>query len=90
MIWLWKILINGERNVPYNVGSDESVCIKELADRVNKISNSKASVKILGLPLKQENVDIYCPNIEKARTIKAYIEIPLSESITKTINFYEK
>ena len=89
MVWLWRILIIGEKNNPYNVGSDKSVSIKELADRVNEISNSKVSVKVLGSPIKHENIDVYCPNIEKARTIKAYIEIPLSESITKTINFYE-
>jgi nucleoside-diphosphate-sugar epimerase len=90
MIWLWKILINGQKNIPYNVGSDESVSIKELAERVNKISNSKGSVKIIGVPVKHENVDIYCPSISKAKTINAQIKIQLSESIEKTIKFYEK
>ncbi len=90
IIWLFKILVNGETNQPYNVGSDQAISIKELAEKINEISISKVSVKILGLPVKNENVDIYCPNIEKARAIRAYIEIPLSESISKTINFYEK
>ena len=89
MVWLWKILLKGEINQPYNVGSDEGVSIKQLAEKIRSISNSNVSIKVLGSPIKQENIDVYCPNIEKARTIKAYIEIPLSESITKTINFYE-
>jgi len=89
MIWLWRILIKGEINIPYNVGSDESVSIKELAEQINKLSNSKSSVKILGLPVKQENVDIYCPSITRAKTINAQIKIQLTESIEKTIKFYE-
>ncbi len=90
MIWLWKILIKGEHNIPYNVGSDESVSIKELAERINEISNSEVSVRILGSPLQKEKIDIYCPNISKAQTINAHIKIQLSESIEKTIKFYEK
>jgi nucleoside-diphosphate-sugar epimerase len=89
MIWLWSILINGEKNIPYNVGSDESVSIKELAERINKISNSQGSVKILGLHVKHENIDIYCPSISKAQTINAQIKISLSESIKKTLTFYK-
>jgi dTDP-glucose 4,6-dehydratase len=82
-------LINGEKNIPYNVGSDGSLSIKELAERINKISSSKVSVKILGLPVKQENVDIYCPSISKAQTINAQIKIQLNESIEKTLKFYK-
>jgi len=89
MIWLWRILINGEKIIPYNVGSDESISIKELAEKINEISNSKVSVKILGLPVQKEHIDIYCPSITKAQTINAFIKVQLSESIEKTINFYE-
>jgi len=89
MIWLWRILINGGTNTPYNVGSDESISIKELAERINEISDSKVSVKILGSPVQKEKIDIYCPNISKAQTINAHIKIQLSESIKKTIKFYE-
>jgi dTDP-glucose 4,6-dehydratase len=90
MIWLWRILIKGDLNVPYNVGSDESVSIKELAERINKISNSKFSVKILGSPVLKEQIDIYCPSIKNANKINAFIKIQLNESINKTIKFYEK
>jgi len=89
MIWLWRILVNGEINQPYNVGSDEAVSIKELAEKINEISTSKVSVKILGLPVQKEHIDIYCPSITKANTINAQIKIQLTESIEKTIKFYE-
>jgi nucleoside-diphosphate-sugar epimerase len=89
MIWLWRILLIGEINQPYNVGSDEAVSIKKLAEKINEISNSKVSVKILGLPLQKEHIDIYCPSIKKANTINAHIKIDLTESINKTITFYK-
>jgi dTDP-glucose 4,6-dehydratase len=89
MIWLWSILINGGKNIPYNIGSDESVSIKELAELINEISNSKVSVQILGSSLQTEKIDFYCPNVSKAQTINAHINIQLRESIEKTIKFYE-
>lgn len=89
MIWLWKILLKGEINQPYNVGSDEGVSIKQLAEKISSISNAKVAVKIVGTPVQKEQVDIYCPSITKANTINAQIKIQLTESIEKTIKFYE-
>ena len=89
MIWLLRILIKGEKNIPYNVGSDESVSIKDLAERIKTISKSKSSVKIIGSPMQIEMLDIYCPCISKAMTINASLQIPLSEAIDKTICFYK-
>ena len=89
MIYLWKILLKGEINQPYNVGSDEGVSIKQLAEKIRSISNAKIAVKILGLPIQKEHIDIYCPSIIKANSINAQIKIQLTESIEKTIKFYE-
>ncbi len=89
MVWLWKILINGGKNIPYNVGSDEAISIKQLAEKISSISKAKVAVKILGFPVQQEQIDIYCPSITQANTINAQIKIQLTESIEKTIKFYE-
>ena len=89
MVWLWKILLKGKINQPYNVGSDEGVSIKQLAEKISNISNAKVAVKIVGSPVKKEQIDIYCPCITKANTINAQIKIQLTESIEKTIKFYE-
>ena len=90
MVWLWTILIKGEINQPYNVGSDEGISIKQLAEKIGSNSNAKVAVKILGSPVQKEHIDIYCPSITKAKTINAQIKIQLIESIEKTIKFYEK
>ena len=87
IVWLWKILLKGEINQPYNVGSDEGVSIKEVAEKISSISNANGAVKILGSPIQKEHLDIYCPSIAKANTINAQIKIQLTESIIKTLNF---
>jgi dTDP-glucose 4,6-dehydratase len=89
VVWLWKILLKGEINQPYNVGSDEGVSIKQLAEKISSISNSKVAVKIVGSPVQKEHIDIYCPSITKAQIINTFIKVQLSESIEKTIKFYE-
>lgn len=89
MVWLWKILLKGEINQPYNVGSDEAISIKQLAEKISSISKNKVVVKILGSPVQKQHIDIYCPSITKANTINAQIKIKLTESIEKTIKFYE-
>ncbi len=89
IVWLWKILLKGEINQPYNVGSDEAISIKQLAEKISSISKAKVAVKILGSPVQQEQVDIYYPSITKANTINVNIKVQLTESILKTIKFYE-
>jgi nucleoside-diphosphate-sugar epimerase len=88
MVWLWCILLKGEINQPYNVGSDKAIKIKELAKRVKIVSKSKSNIKVLGSSIKFEDVDIYCPNIRKSSKLNLEIAIHLDESIKKTIKFH--
>jgi nucleoside-diphosphate-sugar epimerase len=89
MVWLWKILMKGEINKPYNVGSNDGVSIKQLAEKISSISNTQVKVKILGSPVKKEDVDIYCPEIKMIYNLGAYKMINLNDSIDKTIKFYK-
>ena len=89
MVWLWSILLKGEKNQPYNVGSDESITIKVLAEKVKIASKSKIDIKILGSSIEVENLDIYCPNNIKASDINLFLKIDLMNSINKTINFHQ-
>jgi hypothetical protein len=69
--------LKGEINQPYNVGSDEGVSIKQLAEKIISISNAKVAVKILGSPVQKEHIDIYCPSITKANTMVIPMITPL-------------
>jgi dTDP-glucose 4,6-dehydratase len=86
MIWLWNILINGKFNEPYNVGSDESISISELAKLISKFDSD---IKVLIL---NEIIggSIYTPEIRHAKKIGLKINVNLESSISKTIDFYVK
>ena len=50
-IWLWTILMLGQTCRPYNVGSDESLSIAEVAARVAEQFKHKIAVEIRGTPV---------------------------------------
>jgi len=85
VIWLLRLLSSGKNGEIYNVGSSQSISIKELA---NKISLSKVKVYVLGE--NNINTNIYVPCINKAKKeLGLDIYTPLSLTISKTINFFE-
>jgi dTDP-glucose 4,6-dehydratase len=83
-VWLWKILILGESNKAYNVGSDFEISIKELANKISKINSSK--LEILGNTSSQ-SIDRYVPSIEKAKSLKLKVLVDIDAAIIKTYNF---
>jgi dTDP-glucose 4,6-dehydratase len=89
MVCLWNLLIIGELNSPYNIGSDQAISIKKLAENIKKISNKIIEVKVLGTPIDFENIDIYCPNTTRMKNLKLHQEIGINESILKTLIFYK-
>ena len=90
VIWLWTILIKGQNNRAYNVGSDFEVTIAELAKMVNEAtlpSNNK--ITMLSSEVNGSAPNQYLPNIEKAKIelgLQVYTALPLA--IKKTLNFY--
>lgn len=90
-IWLWTILLKGKKNESYNVGSDESLTILELARLVAKISNRPTDVLVANNSLSSTGVERYVPDIEKAKTeLGLSILTPLASAITKTMDWIEK
>jgi nucleoside-diphosphate-sugar epimerase len=83
-IWLWTILFCGKKMRPYNVGSDESITIKDLAYMVAAISESKIDVKIeqpVAAPLSAR----YVPDINRARSeLSLSPKIGLKQAIKST------
>ncbi len=65
-IWLWTILFSGETMRPYNVGSDESLSIKELAHRVAASFEPSIEVQI-ELPCSTRRPERYVPDISRVR-----------------------
>jgi dTDP-glucose 4,6-dehydratase len=84
-IAIWKILLIGNNNKPYNVGVDTASSLKEIALMLKK--NYGNDVQILNMN-KELHKNIYVPNIDRLKNelkIKNFIQI--EEAIQKTICF---
>ena len=84
--WLWALLVRGKSGDAYNVGSDESLSIKELAKKVAEISASGITVKIMG---KDEvtNISQYVPSVKKmSQEFRLGNQIRLQQSIIRSIS----
>lgn len=88
--WLLKLLLDGQSGEAYNVGSDETVSMHELALRVKNIFNLKEELLIegntqhsVGVPTRK----IYYPSINKVRS-KLGLEI--SCNLNSSIEIMEK
>jgi len=84
-IWLWTILIKGQPCRPYNVGSDRSVSIAELADLVRRQIDPDSEVIIARQAKPSQLRQRYVPSIERARgELKLESWISLEEAIERT------
>lgn len=83
IIWLMRILSSGKNGSIYNVGSNESISIGELAHRV---CLGKVDTVILGKS--DGNKNVYVPCINKAMNeLDLKIYTSLESSISKTLHF---
>lgn len=90
VIWLWTILFKGKNNNPYNVGSNQSISISQLAELISKDNRSNKTNVIIKSPSSNKPILRYVPDINKALNelnLKVYTDI--ETCITKTIDFYK-
>ena len=90
VIWLWTILLRGESCRPYNVGSEESLSIMEVAERVANSFKPTALVERRGIPNLQSPIERYVPSVERVKSeLKLRQLVDLQSSINKTIMWAE-
>jgi nucleoside-diphosphate-sugar epimerase len=88
-IWLWTILFRGESCLPYNVGSDRDVTIKQLADIVANIFEPAQQVKINQKHIAGKPAECYVPSISRASSsLDLSVHIDLTKAIEKTSIWY--
>jgi dTDP-glucose 4,6-dehydratase len=87
-IWLWTILFNGKNCQAYNVGSPDSVTIRELAKEVSKKVSPRVSMMFNNSgPIRFENNN-YVPSASKAeKELYLRVLINRSDGINKTIKW---
>ena len=86
--WFIEILKNDSfKNTIYNIGSEDSISIKDLAMLVKKLSNKKIDVKILNESNNNLRKTVYVPDCKKVRKKFNLVQkVSLSESIAKMLN----
>ncbi len=66
-VWLWTILTKGQSCRPYNVGSDQAISIRELAEKVRKVVAPEVEVQVHKIAKLGENAQRYVPSVERAK-----------------------
>lgn len=83
-VWLWHLLVRGDAGRAYNVGSDEGISIRDLAEKVaNLIGSGEFIVK--GAPDAGWNPGRYVPDTNLVATqLGLYKSVSLDEAIRRT------
>ena len=87
-IWLWTILFRGKSGRPYNVGSDESITIADLAKKVRDLAGPEIKINIDRKVVPGTQPQRYVPSMERARqelVLESWVS--LEEGIYKYYNF---
>ncbi len=83
-VWLWHMLVRAEPGIPYNVGSDESVSIKELAERISLVL-CNGEFRVLGATDTGWNPGRYVPNTSRiVHDLDLQRTVSLDEAIRRT------
>jgi dTDP-glucose 4,6-dehydratase len=85
-VWLFALLARGQSGRAYNVGSDQAVSIRDLAETVAAASRRPCGVTIAGRADASNPINHYAPSIFRARTeLGLEVTIPLEEAIRRTL-----
>ena len=89
-VWLWTILLKGQPCRPYNVGSDRSINIADLARLVRQVANPGLDISVARKADPSQPLQRYVPSTDRARNeLKLEIRFPLEEAIRKTVSWLE-
>lgn len=90
VIWLLTILLQGQRMRPYNVGSDQSLSIAELAHTVAaSLPGRERQVHIARPPQPGQPAARYVPDISRAHDeLGLSVNIPLADAIRRTFAWH--
>jgi dTDP-glucose 4,6-dehydratase len=90
VIWLWTILSRGDLGRPYNVGAEQAISLRNVADLVNSIAALKKPVEIRGAP-GTGPPSRYVPSTRRAQLELGLREtVPLGVAIRRTLDWYQR
>ncbi|MDD3118058.1 MAG: NAD(P)-dependent oxidoreductase [Victivallales bacterium] len=83
--WLFGILARGESGVPYNVGSDHAVSIRELAQIVRSVVNPAVAIEVAETPRPGALPPRYVPAIDRAGALGLTVKYDLAAAIRRAV-----
>ena len=88
-IWLWTILLRGQSNRPYNVGSENDLTIFQLAKTVADVISPELPIRVEKHPVPNKPVERYVPSTQRAKNELGLQEfIVLRDAIKRTAQWY--
>ena len=89
VIWLWTILFRGVSCRPYNIGSEQSQSLGDVARAVDSVFEGKPTVRIAQQPVPGKAPLRYVPDTTRARTELGLAQwISIEEGIRRTRDFH--
>ena len=83
--WLFELLFRGLSGEIYNVGSDEALSIRALAEKVRMVLGKHNRIRILQNPVSNKKAEWYVPSISKVqRELGLAVKVRLDETIRKS------
>ncbi len=90
-IWLWHLLFRGAPERPYNVGSEESISMSDLAELVAANLAPKVPVQIAMPAGSRGSSQHYVPCVARIKSeLNLHQYISLSEAIAKTLVWFDQ
>ena len=88
--WLWAILVRGKAGSAYNVGAEQGVSIRGLAEAIMRVSGEEqVDIKVLGQPVPGAASSYYLPDTTLARKeLGLSITVPFEDAIRRTLEWY--
>jgi nucleoside-diphosphate-sugar epimerase len=87
-VWLWTILLRGAAARPYNVGSDQAICIRDLAELVARVAGTGTPVRVAQPPVPGVPPARYVPDVARARTeLGLRAVIGLEDAVGRTVEW---
>jgi dTDP-glucose 4,6-dehydratase len=85
---LWKILLQSPVGRVYNVGSDESISILELANKVKSIFDNLLEVIVMTKPNMKSKPARYVPDIDRGRSeLGINVQTDVDKAIQRTLSW---
>ena len=87
--WILRILLSGQLNTPYNVGSSVGCSLKELAEIVSKHAPTKPLIEMNTLPGGGSRISSWIPDVTRAVSdCDLQVNVDLEYAVAKTIAWH--